>query len=151
MRQPSRFSEVGFESMKLGTFLLFGRTKRPDLHRIARRRFSPLSAGSSVLDALWIVAIILEQPAYASRARRDADLSLRDSRQRHRGGIKVEHRARHSPAIRGGGRLAFQLSEITLQECGIDARRHDPSRSEIPLPPLFIERIINGSPRTGIS
>jgi hypothetical protein len=26
---------------------------------------SPLSAGSSVLDALWIVAIILEQPAYA--------------------------------------------------------------------------------------
>jgi Xaa-Pro aminopeptidase len=32
---------------------------------VARRRFSPLSAGSSVLDALWIVAIILEQPAYA--------------------------------------------------------------------------------------
>ena len=31
----------------------------------AHRRFSPLSAGSSVLDALWIVAIILEQPAYA--------------------------------------------------------------------------------------
>jgi hypothetical protein len=28
-------------------------------------RFSPLSAGSSVLDDLWIVAIILEQPAYA--------------------------------------------------------------------------------------
>jgi hypothetical protein len=25
----------------------------------------PLSAGSSVLDTLWIVAIILEQPAYA--------------------------------------------------------------------------------------
>ena len=45
--------------------LLFGRTKRPDLHRTARPRFSPLSAGSSVLDALWIVAIILEQPAYA--------------------------------------------------------------------------------------
>jgi hypothetical protein len=56
MRQPSRFSEVGFEN---GRFLLFGRTKRPDLHR------KPLSAGSSVLDALWIVAIILEQPAYA--------------------------------------------------------------------------------------
>ena len=51
--------------MKLGAFLLFGRTKRPDLHRTARPRFSPLSAGSSVLDALWIVAIILEQPAYA--------------------------------------------------------------------------------------
>jgi hypothetical protein len=33
--------------------------------RPARRRSSPLSAGSSVLDALWIVAIILEQPAYA--------------------------------------------------------------------------------------
>ena len=65
MRQPSRFSEVGFESMKMGVFLLFGRTKRPDLHRTARQRFSPLSAGSSVLDALWIVAIILEQPAYA--------------------------------------------------------------------------------------
>src|SRR5260370_140669 len=65
MRQPSRFSEVGFESMKMGVFLLFGRTKGPDLHRTARRRFSPLSAGSSVLDALWIVAIILEQPAYA--------------------------------------------------------------------------------------
>jgi hypothetical protein len=31
----------------------------------ARQRFSPLSVGSSVLDALWIVAIILEQPAYA--------------------------------------------------------------------------------------
>jgi hypothetical protein len=65
MRQPSRFSEVGFESMKMGVFLLFGRTKRPDLHRTARQRFSPLSVGSSVLDALWIVAIILEQPAYA--------------------------------------------------------------------------------------
>ena len=65
MRQPSRFSEVGFESMKMGVFLLFGRTKRPDLHRTARPRFSSLSAGSSVLDALWIVAIILEQPAYA--------------------------------------------------------------------------------------
>src|SRR6266550_5501436 len=65
MRQPSRFTEVGVESMKMGVFLLFGRTKRPDLHRTARRRFSPLSAGSSVLDALWIVAIILEQPAYA--------------------------------------------------------------------------------------
>jgi hypothetical protein len=52
--------------MKLGAFLLFGRTKRPDLHRsTARPRFSPLSAGSSVLDALWIVTIILEQPAYA--------------------------------------------------------------------------------------
>jgi hypothetical protein len=49
--------------MKLGAFLLFGRTKRPDLHWTARPRFSPLSAGSSVLDALWIV--ILEQPAYA--------------------------------------------------------------------------------------
>jgi hypothetical protein len=45
--------------MKLGAFLLFGRTKQP------ARLFSPLSAGSSVLDALWIVAIILEQPAYA--------------------------------------------------------------------------------------
>src|SRR6266566_8711434 len=33
MRQPSRFSEVGFESMKMGVFLLFGRTKRLDLHR----------------------------------------------------------------------------------------------------------------------
>src|ERR1700731_2669111 len=65
MRQPSRFSAAGFESMKLGAFLLFGRTKRPDLHRTARPRFSPLSAGSSVLDALWIVAIILEQLAYA--------------------------------------------------------------------------------------
>jgi hypothetical protein len=31
----------------------------------ARRHFSSLSAGSSVLDALWIVVIILEQPAYA--------------------------------------------------------------------------------------
>src|SRR4249919_4101234 len=65
MRQPSRFSEVGFESMKMGVFLLFGRTKRPDLHRTSPPAFSPLSAGSSVLDALWIVAIILEQPAYA--------------------------------------------------------------------------------------
>ena len=49
----------------MGVFLLFGRAKGPDLHRTARPRFSPLSAGSSVLDALWIVAIILEQPAYA--------------------------------------------------------------------------------------
>src|SRR4249919_1291364 len=39
MRQPSRFSEVGFESMKLGVFLLFGRTKRPDLHRISPPAF----------------------------------------------------------------------------------------------------------------
>ena len=51
--------------MKMGVFFLFGRAKRPDLHRTARSRFSPLSAGSPVLDALWIVAIILEQPAYA--------------------------------------------------------------------------------------
>src|SRR6266436_4609560 len=65
MRRPSRFSEAGFEPMKLGAFLLVGRTKRPDLHRTARQRFSPLSAGSSVLDDLWIVVIILEQPAYA--------------------------------------------------------------------------------------
>ena len=44
--------------MKLRAFLLFGRTKRPDLHRgTARLRFSPLSAGGSVLDALSIVAI----------------------------------------------------------------------------------------------
>src|SRR6266853_1047634 len=65
MRRPSRFLEAGFESMKMGVFLLFGRTKGPDLHRTARTRFSPLSAGSSVLDDLWIVVIILEQPAYA--------------------------------------------------------------------------------------
>ena len=65
MRQPSRFSEVGFESMKMGGFLLFGRTKGLTFTGPARRRFQPLSAGSSVLDALWIVAIILEQPAYA--------------------------------------------------------------------------------------
>jgi hypothetical protein len=45
----ARFSEAGFESMKMGVFLLFGRTKRPDLHRTARPRFSPLSAGSPVL------------------------------------------------------------------------------------------------------
>jgi hypothetical protein len=37
MRQPSRFSEVGFEAMKMGGFLLFGRTKQPDLHRTAFR------------------------------------------------------------------------------------------------------------------
>ena len=61
MRQPSRFSEVGFESMKMGVFLLFGRTKRPDLHRNSPPAFfAVFSAGSSVLDALWIVAIILE-------------------------------------------------------------------------------------------
>ena len=46
----------------MGVFLLFGRTKRPDLHRISPPAFF---AGSSVLDDLWIVAIILEQPAYA--------------------------------------------------------------------------------------
>src|SRR5207342_348131 len=39
MRQPSRFSEAGFESMKLGAFLLFGRTKRPDLHRTSPPAF----------------------------------------------------------------------------------------------------------------
>ena len=52
MRRPSRFSEVGFESMKMGIFLLFRRTKRPDLHRTARQRFSPLSVGSSV-GRIW--------------------------------------------------------------------------------------------------
>ena len=65
MRQPSRFSEVGFESMKMGVFCCLDAQNGLDLHRTARPRFSPLSAGSSVLDALWIVAIILEQPAYA--------------------------------------------------------------------------------------
>src|ERR1700693_372364 len=49
----------------MGVFLLFGRAKGPDVHRTARPRFSPLSAGSSVLDALWILAIIFVQPAYA--------------------------------------------------------------------------------------
>ena len=39
-------------SMKMGVFLLFGRTKRPDLHRTARQRFSPLSVGSSV-GRIW--------------------------------------------------------------------------------------------------
>ena len=33
MRRPSRFLEAGFETMKMGVFFLFGRTKRPDLHR----------------------------------------------------------------------------------------------------------------------
>src|SRR6267143_638152 len=65
MRQPSRFSEVGFESMKMGVFLLLDAQNGLTFTGTARRRFSPLSAGSSVLDALWIVAIILEQPAYA--------------------------------------------------------------------------------------
>jgi hypothetical protein len=51
--------------MKLGVFFVFGSAKGPYLHRTAHPRFSPRSAGSSVLDALWIVAIILEQPAYA--------------------------------------------------------------------------------------
>src|ERR1700723_806387 len=39
MRQPSRFSEGGFESMKMGVFLLVGRTKRPDLHRTSPPAF----------------------------------------------------------------------------------------------------------------
>jgi hypothetical protein len=64
MRRPSRFSEVGFESMKMGVFLLFGRTKRPDLHRTARQRFSPLSVGSSVLDR----ARVDREPALGSTA-----------------------------------------------------------------------------------
>ena len=47
----------------MGVFLLFGNGLT--FTGTARRRFSPLSAGSSVLDDLWIVVIILEQPAYA--------------------------------------------------------------------------------------
>jgi hypothetical protein len=39
MRRPSRFSEAGFESMKMGAFLLFERTKRPDLHRTSPPAF----------------------------------------------------------------------------------------------------------------
>src|ERR1700723_3064343 len=66
MRQPSRFSEVGFESLKMGAFFCcLGAQNGLTFTGTARRRFSPLSAGNSVLDALWIVAIILEQPAYA--------------------------------------------------------------------------------------
>src|SRR4249920_944161 len=65
MRQPSRFSEAGFESMKMGFFCCLDAQNGLTFTGTARRRFSPLSAGSSVLDALWIVAIILEQPAYA--------------------------------------------------------------------------------------
>src|SRR5882757_84611 len=62
MRQPSRFSEVGFESMKMGFFCCLDAQNGLTFTGTACRRFSPLSAGSSVLDALWIVAIILEQP-----------------------------------------------------------------------------------------
>src|ERR1700720_3413792 len=65
MRRPSRFSEVGFESMKMSVFCCLDAQNGLTFTGTARRRFSPLSAGSSVLDALWIVAIILEQPAYA--------------------------------------------------------------------------------------
>src|SRR4249919_2545667 len=69
MRQPSRFSEVGFESMKMGVFCCLDAQNGLTFTGTARRRFSPLSAGSSVLDALWIVAIILEQPPSAPVAR----------------------------------------------------------------------------------
>src|ERR1700720_1014607 len=65
MRRPSRFSEVGFESMKMSVFCCLDAQNGLTFTGTARRRFSPLSAGSSVLDALWIVVIILEQPAYA--------------------------------------------------------------------------------------
>src|ERR1700723_3083940 len=66
MRQPSRFSEVGFESLKMGAFFCcLDAQNGLTFTGTARRRFSPLSAGSSALDALWIVAIILEQPAHA--------------------------------------------------------------------------------------
>src|SRR5207302_5756967 len=60
-----RFSEAGFESMKMGDFCCLDAQNGLTFTGPARPRFSPLSAGSSVLDALWIVAIILEQPAYA--------------------------------------------------------------------------------------
>jgi hypothetical protein len=55
MRQPSRFSEVGFESMKMGVFLLFGRTKRPDLPASVFRRF-PLAARLAEFGRLAIPA-----------------------------------------------------------------------------------------------
>jgi hypothetical protein len=55
LRRPSRFLEAGFESMKMGVFLLFGRTKRPDLHpdQLTRvfRRF-PLAARCSIEPTL---------------------------------------------------------------------------------------------------
>jgi hypothetical protein len=44
IRRPSRFSEAGFESMKLGAFLLFGRTKGPDLHRNSPAFFAAFPA-----------------------------------------------------------------------------------------------------------
>ena len=50
---------------QMGVFLLFGRTKRPDLHRNSPPAFFAAFRWQLVLDALWIVAIILEQPAYA--------------------------------------------------------------------------------------
>jgi hypothetical protein len=57
----SRFSEVGFETMKMGAFFCcLDAQNGLTFTGTARRGFSPLSAGSSVLDALWIVAIILE-------------------------------------------------------------------------------------------
>ena len=51
--------------MKMGVFCCLDAQNGLTFTGPARRRFLPLSAGSSVLDALWIVAIILEQPAYA--------------------------------------------------------------------------------------
>jgi len=38
MRRPSWFSEAGFESKKTGAFLLFGRSKRPDLRIVSAFR-----------------------------------------------------------------------------------------------------------------
>jgi hypothetical protein len=40
--------------MKTGAFLLLGRTKRPDLRRTARPRFSPLSAGT-LARRIWLL------------------------------------------------------------------------------------------------
>jgi hypothetical protein len=48
--------------MKMGAFCCLDAQNGLTFTGPARPRFSPLSAGSSVLDALWIVAIILEQP-----------------------------------------------------------------------------------------
>jgi hypothetical protein len=48
MRQPSWFSEVGFESMKMGVFCCLDAQNGLTFTGTARRRFSPLSAGGDV-------------------------------------------------------------------------------------------------------